>query len=97
MGFELKQKNFPDLCETWQVVSYSRLNPFDELFYCQSKSHGSHSPCNGQDVSLKRSQTVIALFYYFSMAPSKSFRLLPIVHVHVLSETDQLSKTGHVA
>lgn len=45
----------------------------------------------------KHSQTVIALFYYFSMAPSKSFRLLPIVHVHVLSETDQLSKTGHVA
>ena len=37
----------------------------------------------------KHAQTVIiiALFYYFSMAPSKGFRLPPICHVHVLLET----------
>ena len=33
------------------------------------------------------SQTVFALFYRFTMAPSKGFRMPPFNHVHVLSET----------
>ena len=32
------------------------------------------------------SQTVLALFYRFTMAPSKGFRMPPFNHVHVLSE-----------
>ena len=33
------------------------------------------------------SQTVFALFYRFTMTPSKGFRMPPFNHVHVLSET----------
>ena len=57
VGFDFKKKNFSHLCETYYAVSFPRLNPFDELFHCLSKSRDSLSPCNGQNVSTKMENT----------------------------------------
>ena len=87
----ISRRNIPlrHLCETWQTGSFPRLHSFDELFKSQSPDSLLH--CNGQNLSLKMgntySQTVFALFYRFTMAPSKGFRMPPFNHVHVLSET----------
>ena len=89
MDFDFKEKHSYHLCETWQTGSFPRLHSFDELFKSQSRDSLLH--CNGQNLSLKMgntySQTVFALFYRFTMAPSKGFRMPPFNHVHVLSET----------
>ena len=87
----ISRRNIPllHLCETCQTGSFPRLHSFDELFKSQSPDSLLH--CNGQNLSLKMgntySQTVFALFYRFTMAPSKGFRMPPFNHVHVLSET----------
>ena len=77
----ISRRNIPllHLCETWQTGSFPRLHSFDELFKSQSRDSLLH--CNGQNLSLKMgntySQTVFALFYRFTMAPSKGFRMPP--------------------
>ena len=86
----ISRRNIPllHLCETWQTGSFPRLHSFDELF----KSESRDSFCL---VTVKTclwkwgvlSQTVFALFYRFTMALSKGFRMPPFNHVHVLSET----------
>ena len=86
----ISRRNIPllHLCETWQTGSFPRLHSFDELFKSQSRD----SFCL---VTVKTwhwkwgvlSQFVFALFYRFTMAPRKGFRMPPFNHVHVLSET----------
>ena len=86
----ISRRNIPlrHLCETWQTGSFPRLHSFYELFKSQSRD----SFCL---VTVKTclwkwgvlSQTVFALFYRFTMALSKGFRMPPFNHVHVLSET----------
>ena len=84
----ISRRNIP-LLHLWQADSFPRLHSFDELF--KSQSRDSFLPRNGQNLSLKMgntySQTVFALFYRFTMALSKGFRMPPFNHVHVLSET----------
>ena len=87
MDFDFKEKHSYHLCETWQTGSFPRLHSFDELFKSQSRDSLLH--CNGQNLSLKMgntySQTVFALFYRFTMAPSPC-----------AIGNRQSSKTGHV-
>ena len=86
--FDFREKHSYYPRETWQAGSFPRLHSFDELFKSQSRD----SFCL---VTVKTclwkwgipSQTVFALFYPFTMAPSKGFRMPPSNHVHVLSET----------
>ena len=86
----LSRRNIPliHLCETWQTGSFPRLHSFDELFKSQSRDSFclvTVKTCHWKWGVL--SQTVFALFYRFSMALSKGFRMPPFNYVHVLSET----------
>ena len=90
LSFDFKEKYSSRLCETWQAGSFPSVHPFDKLFYCNSKSHDSHLPCNGQNVSLKMGNArsnCFRLVLLFFVAPSKGFKMLPFDYVHVLSET----------
>ena len=86
----ISRRNIPlrHLCETWQTGSFPRLHSFDELFKSQSRDSFclvTVKTCHWKWGVL--SQFVFALFYRFTMAPSKGFRMPPFNHVHVLSET----------
>ena len=78
VDFDFKEKHSYHLCETWQTGSFPRLHSFYELFKSQSRD----SFCL---VTVKTyhwkwgvlSQFVFALFYRFTMAPSKGFRMPP--------------------
>ena len=86
----ISRRNIPllHLCETWQTGSFPRLHSFDELFKSQSRDSFclvTVKTCHWKWGVL--SQTVFALFYRFTIAPSKGLRMPPFNHVHVLSET----------
>ena len=86
----ISRRNIPllHLCETWQTDSFPRLHSFYELFKSQSRDSFclvTVKTCHWKWGVL--SQFVFALFYRFTMAPSKGFRVPPFNHVHVLSET----------
>ena len=88
-GVWFEGKNIP-VGHLWQADSFPRLHSFDELFYSKSQSRDSFCLVTAKTCHWKwgvLSQTVFALFYRFTMAPSKGFRMPPFNHVHVLSET----------